>query len=238
MTSTTLASADLSVDDLVFLYLAQDGTFNTTDGNDRDYGSQTAPNNAGNWQINRVVTWLGDLVTLECALPPAFLGIPPNALGYHRLVVTKFVVADVLSLTAGASIQAKPFSSLVPSNTGGGVLPILANNILLGAGARISADAAGFPGGVPMNGGGCTDCAYCSVLEYLCPDSANGGMKGASVAPYSEDASVRLYCRGALANGGGGGNTHNAPGGGGANVCNDVAQHSWTGDGVCISINR
>jgi len=72
----------------------------------------------------------------------------------------------------------------------------------------------------------------CSTTNYICSNQELGGQRGASIAIYSEDPTVRRYCRGALGNAGGGGNNHNSPGGGGANVCANANVLSFTGDGV------
>lgn len=68
--------------------------------------------------------------------------------------------------------------------------------------------------------------------DSVCTNPNDGAQKGASIVPYSEDSSTRDACRGAPANAGGGGNSHNAPGGGGANVCGNIISNPWNGKGV------
>jgi len=141
----------------VFLYLAQDGNFSTS--SNRDYGSllQGDTTNAGRWQINRIVehkpSSLANLY-LECDLPPEFLGITKSASGYHRMVITKIIVADTIALGPAVSIRPPAFSSLtsllVP-NAGGGVVAIIARRIVMQSGSSINADASGFSGGIAIN---------------------------------------------------------------------------------------
>jgi len=217
--------------DLVLLYLAQDGTYDLASDN-INYGSTTSPNvNAGKWQINRIYSRVGssDLVQLECDLNPAFTPVSANGNNHHRMVISKFFVANTLTLSNGVVISASKFTA-TPSANAGGIVPILARSILMATSSKITADKSGFSGGVREAGSNCISCFFgCNEQSYTC-DQGDGGQQGASIVPYSEDPSVRGYCRGAMANGGGGGNSHNAPGGGGANVCSDSI--SWNGKGV------
>jgi len=60
------------------------------------------------------------------------------------------ILANVLTLGSSATIGAQQFISKVdPTNRGGGVVAVIANQILMANGSRISADHAGFSGGVP-----------------------------------------------------------------------------------------
>jgi len=228
--------------DLVFLYIAQDGDFNETDT--IDFGALLNSSSAGTWQINRVTSNDSNsngngIIEFECDLDPAFLNRGHSLSNYYTMVITKIIVADVLTIEENISLRAGPFTSQSnTTNSGGGIVAIIANAIQMASGSRISADAAGFSGGtVETTSAYCYLCEAnsCSVANYSCASSDTGGQKGASIASYSEDPGVRGYCRGALANGGGGGNNHNAAGGGGANVCNQNSV-DWTGNGVsCTS---
>jgi len=161
---------------------------------------------------------------------------------YYTAVMTKILVGDVITLSAGANYAAAPWGSAQAtgvSNVGGGVVAIIANQILMSDNSKITADGAGFSGGPKIDSNivqGCGFC-FCVVNDYVCDDQFRGGMKGASIAPYSENPNNRKYCRGATANGGGGGNNHNSGGGGGANVCTNSAL-GWTGAGVSIRFNN
>jgi len=151
------------------------------------------------------------------------------------MVATRVIVANILTLQA--SITALGFTSQVTTtNTGGGVVAIIANQIVMTSGTKIGADSAGFSGGLPATGASsCSDCAPvggCRTTNYQCIQYRLGAERGASIAPYSENTAVRGNCRGSLANGGGGGNNHNSPGGGGANLCANSLALPWTGDGV------
>jgi len=229
------------VKDVVFLYLAQDGTFNTTDAT--SFGSMLSSSNAGQWQINRISSITSSsltdaLIELECDVASVFTSLNPSSNFYYTAVVTKVILADILTLGPSVSLSALPYSS-ANGSTSGGVVPIIANVIQMMSGSSISADAAGLSGGTvaktttPI----CRWCneSPCLKLGYTCSSANSGGQRGSSIAPYSEDPTVRGYCRGALANGGGGGNNHNTGGGGGANKCSDSL--SWTGDGVSCSLS-
>jgi len=214
----------LAQKDIVFLYLAQDGVFQQP--NKPNYGSLLSKTNAGTWQINRVTnTFSNGTVVFECDLNPAFYNVGSSS-NYYRMVVTKILLADVLSVGA-ITMRPKAFVS------GGGIVAIIANSIKMSSGSKISADGVGFSGGTrASNGNPCSNCSGCSNKNYFCSDPKFGGQRGASIAPYSENPLVRGNCRGALANGGGGGNNHNSAGGGGANVCANPKALDWTGDGV------
>jgi len=68
MTAST--DTQMTPGDLVFLYLAQDGTFDTTTDSP-SYGNMlSASTNAGRWQINRIASRSGTDIDLECDLDP------------------------------------------------------------------------------------------------------------------------------------------------------------------------
>jgi len=176
-------------------------------------------------------------VDFECDLNPVFYFIPKSTNSYHRLVITKILTANTLTINSGITVSATKFTSqALLSNSGGGIVAIVANKIVMNSNSKITADGAGFSGGALENQSPpCVGCPLCKHTNYLCGATGNrGAQRGASIAPYSEDITVRKYCRGALANGGGGGNNHNAPGGGGSNVCSNANTLLWTGDGgIC-----
>jgi len=230
----------LTAGDLVFLYIAQHGSFDTTTTMNSDYGQPLSSSLAGTYQVNRVLSRVmsgGLLVYLECDADPAFIGIGPNSNNYYGMTMTKVYTAQTFQIGNSAKVVAYSYVSLISAvNPGGGVVPIIANLITMAAGASISADSSGFSGGIAAIGtapcGNCTP-VDCAQYAYLQPTTTySGGQKGVSIAPYSEDPTVRQYCRGALANGGGGGNSYLASGGGGANICDNSGIYDWTGDGV------
>jgi len=228
------------VGDLILLYLAQDGSYETFDPALITYGQLTSTTNAGAWQINMVqsvtINAANSIVRFVCDLPAEFTSIGTSSAGggqnYYRAVMTQFIMADTLTLTAGSAISAPPFKSVTPG-AGGGVVAIIANLINMADGSSINADGDGFIGGAEQNGADCTTCNFCNQKDYAYDNIDFGAEKGASIAPFSESLAVRQYGRGALINGGGGGNNHNAPGGGGANVCSSPTG-TWTGRGVCV----
>jgi len=235
-------SFGFEIGDVVFLYLAQDGSFDIS--NTSAYGSMTSTRSkAGTWQLNRITNITTEnpyaIIELECDRDPAFdpASLQPSNNLYFTAVVTKVTLANVLIISTSTTLSAKPFSSLNTSSSGG-IVAIIAKEIRMRDGSSISADAAGFSGGVKEPSFFAYQCKLCESgggcerPDFVCSSNSGvGGQRGASIARYSEDPSVRECCRGALANGGGGGNNHNAAGGGGANVCKETTP-DWTGDGV------
>jgi len=230
---TGIASATLfTVGDLVFLYLAQDGSFDLSDT--PSFGGLNPPSsttNAGKWQINRVagvqLNAPNTDVFLECDLDPSFVNVPVVA-GYHRMVITQFIVANTLTLQPFVKIT--PPAAFTPvattgTNLGGGVVPILARSIVMTDGTSINADHMGFAGPGIINGGSLCFCPGCKTQNYVCSSASNcGARKGSSIVPYADSLVPSHLGRGAMANGGGGG--------GGANVCANANDYQWTGDGV------
>ncbi|MEM6264531.1 MAG: T9SS type A sorting domain-containing protein [Bacteroidota bacterium] len=114
-----------------------------------------------------------------------------------------------LELKSGASITAPAWDG-----TKGGIVTFTASDtVTLEAGSRIMAAGLGFRGGEYQNFSAWTQ------TDYYHNETGFGGKKGESIAGSNEDYAEAgyQYGRGAIANGGGGGNGHNSGGGGGAN---------------------
>jgi len=223
------------------LYLAQDGSFDTTTTATNIYGAPSGNSNAGAWQINVVQSITPGvnnvIVRFECDLPTEFASIDTFSSGittYYRAVMTQFIIADTLTINTALSAPQFTSATTSTSNIGGGVVAVLANSIQMTTGSSISADQAGFVGGAILNQGyRCNiPCGpACNQKNYLYTSYLDGALKGSSIVPFSEFLVTLHYGRGALGNGGGGGNNLNAGGGGGANICSSPTG-IWTGFGV------
>lgn len=108
--------------------------------------------------------------------------------------------------TVTSTLQPKPWSAA--SGTGG-IVALVADSLVLNS--SIDASGCGFRGGVASTASGSVSSAsYTASLS-----DGVGAEKGESIATLQ---STFIAARGANANGGGGGNSHNAGGGGGSNL--------------------
>ena len=113
----------------------------------------------------------------------------------------------------------------------GGIVALeVNNNLQLTGTAEISADEKGFRGGEKDNASALASGAGGSQGYLGSFTAGQGGEKGESIFGYHTeyDNISSRFCRGAIANGGGGANYHNAGGGGGSNV----GIGTFTGKGV------
>ena len=197
----------LGVGDLLLIAQMQGATINTAT-NDVTWGSVTALNGAGLYELVEVLAVNGNVITLSCGLKHAY---DKDA---HTQVV-RVPQYTTLTVAAGGSITAPAWNGTV-----GGIVAVHAQNTINLAG-DIDVSGLGFRGGAAddnsMNAG--TD-----VTIYASPVDADGARKGEGIAGLLEQ-----FGRAPAANGGGGGNSHNGGGGGGANARFGAA---WTGQGV------
>lgn len=191
-------------------YTAQNSFF--SNGNifdEKEFGQVTNYNNAGNYEYAEVRGVSGsNTILLNCALTSSY-----TAAGHVQVIrVPRF---DNLSVQNNASISCPLWSGQT-----GGVLAIEVNgNLTLNGSGAINSNETGFRGGQTLNistnaggpGGGGFLGSY---------DAAEGAEKGEGIGGYHDEYDLleSRYCRGAIANGGGGANYHNAGGGGGSNV--------------------
>ncbi|MEM1327277.1 MAG: PKD domain-containing protein [Bacteroidota bacterium] len=172
----------------------------TTD--DENFGTITALNGAGFYEKVNIRSVSGDTIRLSNLLVNTY---DPSA-----------IVQLVSMPTYGnATVQDSVFAQPWDGQTGGVVAMRVEDALILNA--PISADAAGFRGGVITDFGE-NDCTggLNSAFLFAYPDGDwRGARKGEGVAQFIEN---KVSGRGAQANGGGGGNDHNSGGGGGANI--------------------
>jgi len=171
--------------------------------NNASYGSVTAINNTGNYEMGIICGINGDSVFFEQTLLNAY-----DVSGKVELVrVPQYASATVVSpLVAG------PWNNT--SGTGG-VLALIAINTLT-LNAAVSADTMGFKGGaMKILSGTCGSLFVFSNYAYNPAVSTGGGYKGEGI---TDVTAANSGGRGPMANGGGGGGDHNNGAGGGSNL--------------------
>ncbi|WP_276502572.1 T9SS type A sorting domain-containing protein [Terrimonas pollutisoli] len=194
----------LNYNDKVMLIQMKGASINTN-ANSSSFGDTTSLNNAGNYEIGKVCTVIGDSVFLIYMLLNQY-----TISGKVQLVkIPQYVSATVVD-----TLKAAPWDNA----TGiGGVLAVsVAEDLVLNE--PISADSAGFKGGeFLLSSGDCSDFSPANDYAYNANDLSpqDGAFKGEGVATVAASISGG---RGAPASGGGGGNNHNNSGGGGANL--------------------
>lgn len=208
------ATNALSAGDLLMIYQAQGAAIDIS--NTINYGAVTALNGAGTYELARVASVNGNIITLSCATKQAY------TLAGHTQIV-RVPQYTTFTVNAGASVTAvhwgaPEFGGADPSaaeRRRGGFNALLANTIINNG--SINANAAGFRGGTRDNNTTGPDANF--YTDFVTQSDALSAEKGESIAGYrvDYDALGGRYGRGAAANGGGGGNAHNAGGGGGAN---------------------
>ncbi|MBU6122933.1 T9SS type A sorting domain-containing protein [Hymenobacter siberiensis] len=209
-------AAPLAAGDLLLLVQPQGAAISTAD--DATYGTVTALNNAGRYQLVEVAAVpTATTIALSCKLFSSY-----TTAGHAQVVrVPRYTT---LTVNTNISVKAQAWNG-----TTGGVLAIEATgDVTLATGATLDVSALGFRGGALEQN---TDAAPNNDLGYRSTASTYAAEKGESIAGTiaEYDALNGRYGRGAPANGGGGGNSHNAAGGGGANVA--VAGATYTGTG-------
>lgn len=152
-----------------------------------------APGAVGRWELARVASVTATALTLTEPLVNSY-AVP----GAQAVLVPEYT--DVTVSTSG-SLVAPPWNG-----SSGGILAFLATATVTNNGA-ISADGAGFQGGVFANH---ADLNGCTGLDLTTEQGGSAKGEGVVVGRFGAASG-----RGNLVNGGGGGNCHNSGGGGG-----------------------
>ncbi len=198
-----VSTAGLSLFDNVMLIQMKGATVNTS--NNSSFGSITAYNDAGNYEMNVI-----------CGLEPTRIYLlskisktydPVN--GFVQIVR----VPSYPNATITTGLQTQPWDKITGT---GGVLALIVNGTLT-LQAGVSATDNGFTGGpFKVLTGTCSNFFFYTDYFYNTTTLTNGGnYKGEGIADLSNTYSGG---RGAAANAGGGGNDHNNGGGGGGNL--------------------
>jgi gliding motility-associated-like protein len=181
---------------------------------DNTWGAITAYNNCGNYEFAQVSSVAGGAtINILCGLKNNY-----TSAGHVQVIR----VPRYTTLTINSSLTAEIWDG----NKGGIVSVEVQGLTSFGAGGSINVNALGFrPGTCSENS------AYFGAGQFGANDGGEGAEKGESVWGFTTEYTPMnsLFCRGAPANGGGGGNGHNCGGGGGGNAGNTAA---YTGYGV------
>lgn len=199
----------------------------TIDGtNTATFGDITAYNNAGNYEMASI-QFLNDLGggSYQITLDNITRSYSPGSPGDYVQVVS---VPQYTNVTVNGTITATAWDA---AQGIGGVVTFEASGTLT-LGASIDVSGQGFSGGAvnATGDGGCIN-----SIDYARDAGSGSGThqarKGLSIA---DEITNMEYGRANLANGGGGGNTHNAGGGGGGNfTAGGIGGKGWPGAGTC-----
>lgn len=170
--------------------------------NTANFGNINAINEAGYYEVGTICGFLSDTVVMERKLNNFY-----NVNGLVQFVI----IPKYTNATVTDTLKALNWEGNV-----GGVVAIEVTGTLT-LNKPISANGSGFRGGSWVQFG-----ATCNVFggtsaqyfAFTANSNNNGGKKGEGIAEYITN---KEYGRGKLANGGGGGNNHNAGGAGGSN---------------------
>lgn len=191
------SASDFAVGKTILVYQAKGANIQTS--NNSTYGTVSAYNNSGRYEFATVSGYVnggGGVYTIKVSsLINSYTGT-----GAMQLVS----VPTYTDATVTGNITATPWSTSL--GRGGVVTFQVASDLTLGANINVSGQ--GFLGGAPAGSNG--DCPDNTTYRS---NSNNFGAKGEGI---STDG--YLYAIGPQANGGGGGNPHNAGGGAGGNL--------------------
>lgn len=219
LNSNSRFTSTLQVGDLIMIYQTQGAiikTFSTVAGQDSTYGQILNYNNAGNYEFAQVYSIPNATsIVLDCGLQHSYFST-------GKTQIVRVPRYTTLTVNAGGELTTDAWNGSV-----GGILAVEVNGLTTINGT-VNATGLGFRGGIAANDG-----TYGGQRFVDVGGGANeGGYKGESIAGSVADYSVMYngaWAKGAPANGGGGGNCHNAGGGGGANAGNILG---WSGYGV------
>jgi len=206
----------LGLDPCKNLLTVEDGTkFNTGDtvlliqmkgavidsSNTNAFGTITNYNNSGNYEFNYVKSKAGNVIELKNKLNRQY-DIPTGKVQLIRVPYYNSVVIT------------SPLTCLPWDGSKGGVLVLNAKDTI-SLQSDVDVSGKGFRGGIDLIGVNTSFNCYENQFYYSDnqPELASG--KGEGIADIS---SARSFGKGALANGGGGGNSHNSGGAGGGNI--------------------
>jgi hypothetical protein len=185
------STAGFAAGDKVLIIQHQGATIDET--NSVNFGTISAIGAAGKYEKNEIAAINGDFIEMKYEAVNGY-----SASG--KIQIVKIPQYDDIIVT-GTGVQADAWDGAK-----GGILAFEADTVFLGG--NLSAAGKGYRGGINVaNAGNANQTEYFSNKT-----TGDGGAKGEGVAAYiaGKDAS-----RGSNANGGGGGNSHNAGGAGG-----------------------
>lgn len=186
------------VGDTVLLIQMKGAVIDST--NTAAFGSITNYKNAGNYEFNYVKSKTGNNIELKNTLTRQY-DVP---VGKVQLIRVPYYT----NLSTTSTLTCLPWNG----NKGGVLVFNVQNALTLNADMDVS--GRGFSGGIdPVSNPAVFNCNENQFYYPANPDLASG--KGEGIADIS---TARSFGKGALANGGGGGNSHNSGGAGGGNI--------------------
>ncbi len=221
LNSNSRFAGNLSPGDLVMIIQMQ-GASILSHVYDSTWGSITSYNNCGLYELREVLS-VPNSTTINFTCP-----LINNYSDTGSVQVVRVPRYSTVAVNAGGVITADAWNG----QTGG----IIAAEVLgsTSINGSINADTLGFRGGQLVNMSGASHSVY-----NFDSSAHNGGEKGEGIAGFEASYTIYggPYCRGAAANGGGGGDAWNTAGGGGGNGGNvagyngngnpDVSNPSW-----------
>ncbi len=204
----------LEAGDLLFIIQIQGASITTPD--DSTYGDIVNYNGAGNYEWMEVdsVDLANNTIAFSC-------GLEHNYSASGKTQIVRVPRYSNLTIQSNARITSPQWNGIT-----GGIVVIETNaNLSIQANASVDVSGLGFRGGSTG-----TSASVFGGLQYRTTIESEGAEKGEGIAGSQTDYDILngRFCRGAAANGGGGGNAHNSGGGGGANAGNPSL---WTGKG-------
>lgn len=192
----------LNAHDRILIIQMKGATINSS--NSSSFGNITAVSNAGNYEFATICGFYNDTILLKADFVNSY-----DVAGLMQVVK----IPSYTNVTITDSLKAQAWDATTGK---GGVLALEASGtVTLNSG--ITASGAGFNGGVYNNfGGTCSSFfpATAFYYDYVADGFGSGAYKGEGIADY---VTAKHYGKGKQANGGGGGNNHNAGGAGGGN---------------------
>lgn len=189
------STAGFQAGDLVLLIQMKGATVNSTNtaqhGNIDDYG------NSGNYEIQKIKTINGNVITFEYTFLRTY-----DATGSVQLVSVPVYQTAIVD----SSLRAKSWDG-----ASGGILVLQADSVIFND--TVDLRGKGFRGGQKENDAACFNNGINGAFDYRCATTICGAPKGEGIGSNL----TQLYGRGNNAQGGGGGNDHNTGGGGGSN---------------------
>lgn len=210
MNANSRFSGNLEAGELIMIIQMQGATISET--NSSSYGSISNYNNSGKYEFIEVAGITGSTkIDLAAGLSKAYTST-------GKVQVIRVPRYQNFTVNNGTMVTSQTWNGST-----GGIVAIEVNGTSTINGT-IDVTGKGFRGGALEQRAR----FYGEHSDWRSTDDDDGAEKGESIAGYQSDYTQGRYGRGAPANGGGGGNSHNASGGGGANGNNGV---SWNGKG-------
>lgn len=199
------AASAFTLNDLVLIYQTQGAAMNQT--NTASFGTITDVRGAGSFEFARVCAVTGAEIVMESKLTQTYYD---STAAKFRIQLVK--VASYTDARITGTLTADPWNG----KTGGVIALSVIDSLYIDG--TIDASEIGFRGGEQIWNTGSNCNFFTDATAYFYPTAIAaelaGAKKGEGIAAY---VAGREYGRGSQANGGGGGNEHNAGGGGGSN---------------------